>query len=132
MASLLVVVCLIIPKIGFPAMVLTQWVIIGTGSILRALARGGFIEHATSSGPIYVRGMNSEADDSASVLIHHHHDPEYFQSNGLSPEKINAPQAVLCVSKSSQPRRAIVGGIWFAVDSKYARDGVVIQVKTKS
>ena len=67
--------------------------------------------------------MNTKADDSAGVLIHHDHYPVTFQYYRFTAEKVYVPQAVLSVAESRKPRRPTVVWIGTAVSRKYTPPG---------
>jgi hypothetical protein len=73
-------------KIRFPSMILEKWIIVGADSLWPEISTGRFIKHAAQSRPVYMSCMESKANDPAGVLIHHDHDPVWFQGNGLGPE----------------------------------------------
>ena len=52
---------------------------------------------------IDITGMDTEAYDAPSELIHDHEHPVALQVNGFTPEQVNAPEAVPHVSQEGQP-----------------------------
>lgn len=47
--------------------------------------------------------VDSEPDDATHVLVHDDEDPMGLDSKGLTPEKIDAPQTILHVTKEGRP-----------------------------
>jgi hypothetical protein len=55
-------------------------------------------------------------------VIHDYEDPAAIQTNGYTPEPINAPETVLRVSEQDQPRRPTGSGIWFVTRARKIDD----------
>ena len=87
-------------------MKLEQWVMIGAEVTRHALLDGGVVEHSAQRYSIDISSLYSEADDPASELIHHDEYPVRLQHDGFTAKEINAPKAILYVTKEGQPRRA--------------------------
>ena len=47
--------------------------------------------------------VDPESDDPARALIHHDKDPMRFESKGLTPEEIDAPETVFCMPEERKP-----------------------------
>jgi hypothetical protein len=47
--------------------------------------------------------MDSEPNDPTRALVHDDEDSMSFESEGFTPEEINAPQTVFCLTDERQP-----------------------------
>jgi hypothetical protein len=67
-------------------------------------ASDDLVEHSAQSLTIDHAGLNGEADDAPSELIHHYHHPVRLQKQRFTTKQIDAPEAVLGMSEKSEPR----------------------------
>ena len=47
--------------------------------------------------------MHPKSDDSPSELVHDNQDPVGLEENGLAPEQVDAPEAILHVADKGEP-----------------------------
>jgi hypothetical protein len=92
--------------------------------------------------PLQIAGVPEEyvveALYTARELIHDYEHPMALQTNGFTPEQVNAPEAVLHVAGKGQPRRPTITGIWVVMSGKNtphhifrATDVPVFHIKNK-
>ena len=67
------------------------------------MTSNGLVEHAAQCRAVNTSGMDTEADDPPSVLVHDHQDPVSSQYRGLAPKQIDAPQTVFRMAQERQP-----------------------------
>ena len=92
------------PQVGLPLLNPIKGIMVGA-EVLRhpALPSNGAVEHPAKCDTVDGPGMNAEPQDATRVLIHEDQDPVSLQRIRFAPEQIYTPEAVLQVSKESQP-----------------------------
>ena len=91
-------------EIGLPLVEPKYGVMIGAESVRNRIATHYLMKKAAECSPIDGRSwVDSKPDDPARVLIHHDKDPMRFESKGLTPEEINAPETVFRMPNKSKP-----------------------------
>ncbi len=76
-----------------------QGIIITTNIFRRSGATDRMVEHSTQRWSVDGSSLYTEANDSARELIHDDEYPMAFENEGFAAEKIDAPQAVFCMTK---------------------------------
>ena len=95
-------------QIGLPLLESIQRIVVGAKVLRhRSTASNGLIEHPAERETIDHSGMDAEADDPASILIHVDQDPVSPQRGRFAPEQIDTPETVLQMSNEGQPRGPI-------------------------
>ena len=80
-------------QVGLPLMEAKQWIVVGAQILRKTRASNRLLEHLTERQAIDDSPLNSEADDSARVLVHHDQHPIRLQPDRLAPKQIEAPQS---------------------------------------
>ncbi len=81
----------------------TPRIVVGAEVLRSRLRSNGMVEHAAQCAAIHDSGMDTEADDPPSVLVHDHQHPMASQDRGLAPKHVDAPQAVFRMPQERQP-----------------------------
>ncbi len=68
-----------------------------------ALSECSLIEHLAKRGAIDIASVHPKADDAPGELVHDNLDPVGLEENGLAPEQIDAPEAILQVADKGEP-----------------------------
>ena len=84
---------------------------IGTQVSWETVLAAGAIEHPADSNAFNMRGLNTESDNSTHEDIYDEHYPEALQRDGLTSEKIDAPQAVAGLCDQREPRGPLASGL---------------------
>ncbi len=85
------------------------------------------VEQAAQGSPIHrMSRVDTEPNDLARELVHDDEDRMGFESKGLTPEEIDAPQTVLQVTNEGQPRGS-VATLWPVVGSEDPSHDVLIE-----
>jgi len=59
--------------------------------------------HSAQGNTVDIASVDTKSDDTPSELVHDHEHPVAIQKNGVTPEQINAPEAILCIPNEGQP-----------------------------
>ena len=78
-----------------------------------------------------ITGVDTKVNDTSSEWVHHYQHPVTAKANRLTPEELDTPQAVLGVTRESQPRRTITG-LRLVVFGEHSAHDVFVDVDTES
>ncbi len=90
------------PQIGPPLVVAEQGIVVRAEITRIALSECGPIEHLAKRGAIGIAGMHTKADEPPGELVHDNQDPVGLEENGLAPEQVDAPEAILHVTDKGE------------------------------
>jgi len=92
------------PQIGLPLVEPIERIVVRAQVVRQpAMPSNGAVEHATECDTIDRARLDAEPNDPAGVLIHDDQDPVGPQRGRLTPEQIDAPEAVFHVAQERQP-----------------------------
>ena len=99
--------------------------------MLADLAHGSPAEHPAQRHAIHGTGMNAKADNAARRLVHGYQNPTGSQIRRFASEQIAAPQTVLRLTETGEPRRTagIRSGPVMTIQD--ATDYILIDVDTE-
>jgi len=104
---------------------------IGAETLEQPFSACGLLEQAAQRSPIHGRSrVDLEPDDPTSALVHDDEVPMGFESKGLTPEEIDAPQTVFHVANEGQPGGSLAP-LWPVVGGEDPSDDIFIERQGK-
>jgi hypothetical protein len=95
------------PKVREPSLKTKQWIVIRGKMFGHAPSRDRPVKHPAHIGTVEIGGADAKSDNPASENVHHHYDPVAPERNRLTPEEVDAPQAVPGLPENREPGGAI-------------------------